>query len=94
LRGGRWLLWLYPALPTLRAVCKTEHAVSVMTDWVRSNNLSFAVRCGGHSYEGFSQSKDARAHGHEFRVGIDTDIMQSSRVDNDVSLYDVYQGRV
>ena len=44
--------------PALRAVCKTEHAVAVMVDWVRSNNLSFAVRCGGHSYEGFSQSTD------------------------------------
>ena len=44
--------------PSLRAVCKTEHAVAVMVDWVRTNNLSFAVRCGGHSYEGFSQSKD------------------------------------
>jgi FAD/FMN-containing dehydrogenase len=44
--------------PALRAVCKTEHAVSVMIDWVRSNGLSFAVRCGGHSYEGFSQSTD------------------------------------
>ena len=44
--------------PRLRAVCKTEHAVSVMVDWVRSNSLSFAVRCGGHSYEGFSQSTD------------------------------------
>ena len=44
--------------PALRAVCKTEHAVSVMVDWVRSNRLSFAVRCGGHSYEGFSQSTD------------------------------------
>src|SRR4029077_1878992 len=44
--------------PALRAVCKTEHAVSVMVDWIRSNNLNFAVRCGGHSYEGFSQSRD------------------------------------
>jgi FAD/FMN-containing dehydrogenase len=44
--------------PALRAVCKTEHAVAVMIDWVQSNQLSFAVRCGGHSYEGFSQSAD------------------------------------
>ena len=44
--------------PALRAVCKTEHAVAVMIDWVRSNNLSFGIRCGGHSYEGFSQSQD------------------------------------
>jgi hypothetical protein len=43
--------------PALRAVCKTEHAVAVMIDWVRSNNLSFGIRCGGHSYEGFSQSQ-------------------------------------
>ena len=44
--------------PALRAVCKTEHAVAVMIDWVSSNNLSFGIRCGGHSYEGFSQSQD------------------------------------
>jgi FAD/FMN-containing dehydrogenase len=44
--------------PSLRAVGKTERAASVMVDWVRANNLNFAVRCGGHSYEGFSQSKD------------------------------------
>jgi FAD/FMN-containing dehydrogenase len=44
--------------PALRAVCKSEHAVSVMVDWVRSNNLDFAVRCGGHSFEGFSQSRN------------------------------------
>ncbi|QPF85441.1 FAD-binding oxidoreductase [Bradyrhizobium genosp. L] len=44
--------------PALRAVCKTEHAVAVMVDWVRDNGLNFATRCGGHSYEGFSQSAD------------------------------------
>jgi len=44
--------------PALRAVCKTEQAVAVMVDWVRSNGLNFAVRCGGHSYEGLSQSSD------------------------------------
>ena len=42
--------------PQLRALCKTAQAVSVMVDWCRSNNLPFAMRCGGHSYEGFSQS--------------------------------------
>jgi hypothetical protein len=77
--------------PALRAVCKTEHAVAVMTDWVRSNSLSFAVRCGGHSYEGFSQSSD---------VVLDLRGMPSITVDTSaglvtvgagVSLYDVYQ---
>jgi FAD binding domain/Berberine and berberine like len=42
--------------PKLRALCKTANAVSVMVNWCRSNNLPFAVRSGGHSYEGFSQS--------------------------------------
>jgi FAD/FMN-containing dehydrogenase len=77
--------------PALRAVCKTEHSVAVMTDWVRSNNLPFALRCGGHSYEGFSQSAD---------VVIDLRGLQNISVDTHaglvtvgagVSLYDVYQ---
>ncbi len=77
--------------PALRAVCRTENAVAVMTDWVRSNNLSFAVRSGGHSYEGFSQSTD---------VVIDLRGLQEITVDTSeglvtagagVSLYDVYQ---
>jgi hypothetical protein len=42
--------------PQLRALCKTSKAVGVMVDWCRSNGLPFAVRCGGHSFEGFSQS--------------------------------------
>ena len=44
--------------PALRAVCKSEQGVAAMVGWVRSNNLDFAVRCGGHSYEGFSQSRN------------------------------------
>jgi hypothetical protein len=62
-----------------------------MIDWVRSNNLSFGIRCGGHSYEGFSQSQD---------VVIDLRGLQDISVDTTtgtvtvgagVSLYDVYQ---
>ena len=77
--------------PALRAVCKTEHAVTVMVDWVRSNNLNFAVRCGGHSYEGFSQSAD---------VVIDVRGLGTITVDKSaglvtagsgVSLYQIYQ---
>ena len=29
--------------PKLRAICKTEHGVSVMVDWVRRNGLTFAT---------------------------------------------------
>jgi hypothetical protein len=77
--------------PALRAVCKTGNGVAVMTDWVSSNNLSFAVRCGGHSYEGFSQSTN---------VVIDLRGLQDITVDTSagfvtagagVSLYDIYQ---
>ena len=42
--------------PALRAVCKTEQSVAAVLNWVRSNGLPFALRCGGHSFEGFSQS--------------------------------------
>jgi FAD/FMN-containing dehydrogenase len=77
--------------PALRAVCKTEHAVAVMVDWVQSNQLTFAVRCGGHSYEGFSQSTD---------VVIDLRGMAAISVDttaglvtagSGASLYHIYQ---
>jgi FAD/FMN-containing dehydrogenase len=77
--------------PALRAVCKTEHAVAVMVDWVRTNNLSFAVRCGGHSYEGFSQSGN---------VVIDLRGLNGIKLDTEsglvtvgagVSLYQIYQ---
>ena len=30
-----------------------------MVKWARDNNLPFALRSGGHCYEGFSQSKTA-----------------------------------
>src|SRR5271167_264312 len=45
-------------IPQLRALCKTAAAVTIVVDWCRSNSLPFAVRCGGHSYEGLSQSAD------------------------------------
>jgi hypothetical protein len=58
--------------PQLRALCKTVNAVTVMVDWCRSNNLPFAIRCGGHSYEGLSQSTS---------VVIDTRLMDAVSVD-------------
>jgi FAD/FMN-containing dehydrogenase len=42
--------------PALRALCKTGQSVAAMLDWVRTNGLPFALRSGGHSYEGFSQT--------------------------------------
>jgi FAD/FMN-containing dehydrogenase len=58
--------------PQLRALCKTAHAVGVMIDWCRSNSLPFALRSGGHCYEGLSQSTS---------VVIDTRMIDAVTVD-------------
>jgi hypothetical protein len=58
--------------PRLRALCKTASAVGIMVDWCRSNDLPFALRSGGHSYEGFSQSSS---------VVIDTRLLSAVTVD-------------
>jgi FAD/FMN-containing dehydrogenase len=42
--------------PALRILCTSTQAVSDSVNWVRDNNLPLALRCGGHCYEGFSQS--------------------------------------
>jgi FAD/FMN-containing dehydrogenase len=42
--------------PQLRVACKTADAVRTMIDWCRTHAVPFAVRSGGHCYEGFSQS--------------------------------------
>jgi FAD/FMN-containing dehydrogenase len=77
--------------PSLRAVCNTEHAVAVMVEWVASNNLSFAVRCGGHSYEGFSQSSDVVIDLRGLN-GISVDKAAGLvTVGSGVSLFDIYQ---
>jgi FAD/FMN-containing dehydrogenase len=58
--------------PQLRALCKTPKSVAVMVDWARTNMLPFALRSGGHSYEGFSQSPC---------VVIDTRLMNKVEID-------------
>jgi len=44
--------------PQVRVVASSAQAVGNTIRWATSNNVSFAVRSGGHSYEGFSQSPD------------------------------------
>ena len=75
--------------PQLRALCKTPNAVAVMVDWVRTNQLPFALRSGGHGYEGFSQSTG---------VVIDTRLMNAVDISGDTvtvgagaSLGDIYK---
>jgi FAD/FMN-containing dehydrogenase len=77
--------------PQLRALCKTPDAVRVMVDWARTNQVPFALRCGGHCYEGFCESTD---------LVIDTRLMNkvevdatngSAKVGSGAALYDVYK---
>jgi FAD/FMN-containing dehydrogenase len=44
--------------PKVRVVAGSAKAVSTTILWATNNGLGFAVRSGGHSYEGFSQSPD------------------------------------
>jgi hypothetical protein len=69
--------------PQLRALCKTASAVGVMIDWCRSNNLPFALRSGGHSYDGFPQSSS---------VVIDTRLLSAITVDKATSTATVGAG--
>jgi FAD/FMN-containing dehydrogenase len=59
--------------PQLRALCKSANGAAVMVDWCRGNNLPFALRSGGHCYEGFSQSAS---------VVIDTRLIDAVTVDS------------
>lgn len=42
--------------PTVRVLCKTPNAVAASLRWAQEQKVPLAMRCGGHSYEGFSQS--------------------------------------
>jgi FAD/FMN-containing dehydrogenase len=44
--------------PRVRVVAGSAKAVGTTMRWAANNGLSFAVRSGGHSYEGYSQSRD------------------------------------
>src|SRR3984885_15372536 len=44
--------------PRVRVVAASAAAVSTTILWAVNNGVGFAVRSGGHSYEGFSQSPD------------------------------------
>ena len=44
--------------PALRAICKTAEAVPAIVKWLSSNRVAFAVRSGGHSFEGYCNSPE------------------------------------
>jgi FAD/FMN-containing dehydrogenase len=69
--------------PQLRALTKTPAAVAAMVDWVRTNRLPFALRSGGHSFEGFSQSQS---------VVIDTRLLNRISLDGESRIVTVGAG--
>jgi FAD/FMN-containing dehydrogenase len=44
--------------PKMRAVCRTPGAIATMIQWLRWHKLPFAMRSGGHSFEGLSENDD------------------------------------
>src|SRR5580704_14232450 len=44
--------------PQVRVVASSPQAVGNTVRWATANGVSFAIRSGGHSYEGFSQNAD------------------------------------
>jgi hypothetical protein len=61
--------------PELRILTKSTRGLAQAIDWVRSKHLPFALRSGGHSYEGFSQSS---------AVVIDTRLMNEVSFDGNL----------
>jgi FAD/FMN-containing dehydrogenase len=58
--------------PALRVLTKTPRGMAQAVDWVRSNAIPFALRSGGHCFEGFSQSTS---------VVLDTRLMNAIALD-------------
>ncbi len=57
--------------PALRVLTKTPRGVAQTLDWLRTTNTPFALRSGGHCFEGFSQS---------------TSVVVDTRLMNDITL--------
>lgn len=59
--------------PALRVLVKTARGMAQTIAWLREKNLAFALRSGGHSFEGFSQTTS---------VAVDTRLMNAVEVDD------------
>ncbi len=59
--------------PALRILPKSARGLAQTIDWVRNKDLPFALRSGGHCFEGFSQSTS---------VVVDTRLMNSIALDD------------
>lgn len=54
--------------PSVRVLCVTPESVATCIQWAQQHQVPLAMRCGGHSYEGFSQTTG---------IVIDTRLMNS-----------------
>ncbi len=68
-------------LPAVRILVKNPQAIVTSLQWLKQENIPFSIRCGGHSFEGLSQSHS---------VVIDTRLM--NRVDVDLDQHTVNVG--
>jgi FAD/FMN-containing dehydrogenase len=59
-------------LPALRILVRTTQGLAISLSWLKENQIPFAIRCGGHSFEGFSQSST---------VVVDTRLMNQIQID-------------
>jgi FAD/FMN-containing dehydrogenase len=69
--------------PQLRVLPRNAEGVQAVIVWARKNQIPFAVRCGGHSYEGLSQSRS---------VVIDVRLLKSINLSGDKKSVDVGSG--
>ena len=69
--------------PAVRVLVKTARGMAQAIDWVRAENLPFALRSGGHCFEGFSQSAS---------VAIDTRLMKALSFDERTKVLSVGAG--
>ena len=69
--------------PAVRVLVKTRRGMAEAIDWVRDKSMPFALRSGGHCFEGFSQSTG---------VAIDTRLMRSLSFDEPRKLLSVGAG--
>ena len=64
----------FRSTPDLRAMCADAEAMQSSLRWARATGRSFAVRSGGHCFEGFSQHNDMVIDVREARqIEIDAD---------------------
>src|SRR6202000_1026636 len=69
--------------PALRILVKTARGMRQSVSWLREKSLPFALRSGGHSFEGLSQSAS---------VVLDTRLMNAIALDTKRSLLTVGAG--